>query len=148
MEQSERQENMHDTIPGIKGIDDLLDDVNTIQDTSTENEYTALILAEDYGQSVALPHYGFRCPSSDCFNSNLMAYLFVMADISQGENKIMIYDERCMGKDKNSLCSLRMKYHLESRTKCIDKGVNLPEVYISIQDNCVGHNKSNVTMKF
>ena len=39
MEQSEREENMHDTIPGIEGVDSLLDDVNTIQVTSTENEY-------------------------------------------------------------------------------------------------------------
>ena len=30
--------------------------------------------AEDYGGSIALPHYGFRRPSADYFNSNLMCY--------------------------------------------------------------------------
>ena len=30
--------------------------------------------AEDYGGSIALPHYGFKKPSADYFNSNLMSY--------------------------------------------------------------------------
>ena len=50
--------------------------------------------AEDYGGGIALPHYGFRRPSADYFNSNLMGYNFVIADISGGLNNVYFYDER------------------------------------------------------
>ena len=108
----------------------------------------ALILAEDYGQGIAMPHYGINRPQSDYFNSNLMINLYVQSDISRGENKIMLYDERTMGKDKNALCSLRLKYHVESFQRCLREGRQQPELYISIRDNCVGQNKSNVTLQF
>ena len=53
-----------------------------------ENEIlsTVQLQAEDYGGGIALPHYGFRRPSCDYFNSNLMTYNFVVSDITSGEN--------------------------------------------------------------
>ena len=55
---------------------------------------------------------------------------------------------RCMGKDKDALCSLRLNYHISSRQKCLEENRTPPEVYVSIRDNCIGQNKSNVTMLF
>ena len=110
--------------------------------------FMALILAEDFGSGIAMPHYGIIRPPSDYFNSNLMINLYVMSDISRGENNVILYDERTMGKDKDTLCSLRFKYHLESYQRCLREGRTQPELYISIRDNCVGQNKSNVTLQF
>ena len=112
------------------------------------DEFMALILAEDYGQGIAMPHYGINRPQSDYFNSNLMINLYVQSDISRGKNKIMLYDERTMGKEKNALCSLRLNYHVESFQRCLREGRNQPEIYISTRDNCAGQNKSNVTLQF
>ena len=50
--------------------------------------------AEDYGGGLALPHYGFRRPSADYFNSNLMSYNFVVVDITGDINNVYSYDER------------------------------------------------------
>ena len=53
-----------------------------------------------------------------------------------------------MGKDENSFCSLQMKYHLKSNNDCQERGIDSPDIFVSIQDNCVGQNKSNTTMQF
>ena len=62
-----------------------------------------------------------------------------MADIIRGKNNVILYDERCMGKDKDTFYSLRLKYHIQSmqdRTK-YDQ---VHKVYISTRDSCVGKN--------
>ena len=95
-----------------------------------------------------MPHYGIVRPQQDYFNSNLTVNLYVQDDISRNENKVTLYNERTMGKDKDALCSLRLKYHMESMKRCQEEGRVQPHVYISIRDNCVGQNKSNVTLQF
>ena len=70
------------------------------------------IQAEDFGGVIPLPFYGFSRPSADYFNSNLMAYNFVVCDISSSENYVHFYDERDQGKGADALCSLRMRYYL------------------------------------
>jgi len=105
------------------------------------------IVAEDYGQGIALPHYGFRRPGSDYFNSNLMMHLYVMADITRGEHNVVIYDERLMGKDRDALCSLRMAQHIAERNRCLENDIVPPKYSIRIRDNCVGQNKSNAVLK-
>lgn len=80
-------------------------------DSSNKKDYSALILAEDYKQGIVMPHFGILRPQSDYFNSNLMVHLYVQADISRGENVVSLYDEQTMGKDKDALCSLCLKYH-------------------------------------
>ena len=77
-----------------------------------------------------------------------MINLYVQSEISCGENKIMPYNERTMSKDKNALCSLRLKYHVKKFQRCLREGRNQLEIYISIRDKCVGQNKSNVTLQF
>ena len=103
--------------------------------------------AEDYGGGIALPHYGFRRPSADYFNSNLMGYNFVIADISGGVNNVYFYDERHQGKGADALCSLRMRYHLKKLKLYEEQGVT-PQLCMSLLDNCVGQNKSQLVMKF
>ena len=48
------------------------------------DKYGALVLAEDYGQGIAMPHYGMIRTQSDYFNSNLMIHLYVIKDIYRG----------------------------------------------------------------
>lgn len=68
--------------------------------------------AEDFGGSLALPHYGFRRPSADYFNSNLILHNFVISDVTNGHSNIYYYDERAQDKGAEALCTLRMRYHL------------------------------------
>ena len=93
--------------------------------------------AEDYGGGIALPHYGFRRPSADYFNSNLMGYNFVVADISGGVNNVYFYDERHQGKGADALFSLRMRYHLKKLKLYEEQGLT-PQLCMSLLDNCVG----------
>ena len=143
--------NITDLTGDAEDIDCLLGEEeasdNKEQATDPSN-YAALVIAEDYGQGIQMPFFGLRRVQSDYFNSSLMTNLFVMADISRGENKVILYDERLMGKGKDALCSLRMKYHIENAQRCVLEGRAQPDAYISIRDNCVGQNKSNVTMQF
>ena len=103
--------------------------------------------AEDFGGGIALPHYGFRKPSADYFNSNLILNMFVMADITAEKNNVYFYDERGQGKGADALCSLRMRYHLKRYANFRANGVE-PLLSMSLLDNCVGQNKSQVVMKF
>jgi hypothetical protein len=107
-----------------------------------------LFLAEDFGQGIALPYYGVTRPSCDYFNSNLMLNLYIMADVTRNEHNVFLYDERAMGKGKDALCSLRIAFHLKHRNRCLAEGVPLPRFFIGVYDNCVGQNKSNITLKF
>ena len=94
-----------------------------------------------------MPHYGFRRPSADYFNSNLMGYNYVVSDISSGKNHVFFYDERHQGKGADALCSLRMRYHLQ-RTREARAGGIMKKLCMSLLDNCVGQNKSQVVMQF
>ena len=105
------------------------------------------VQAEDYGGGIALPHYGFRRPSADYFNSNLMTYNFVIADITTGVNNVFYYDERHQGKGADALCSLRIRYHLR-KYQSYSERKNTPKLCMILLDNCVGQNKSQVVMKF
>ena len=105
------------------------------------------IQAEDYGGSIALPHYGYKRPSADYFNSNLMAYNFVISDISAENNIVYYYDERHQGKGADALCSLRMGYHLK-KIKEFNRQKVVPKLSMTLLDNCVGQNKSQIVMKF
>ena len=116
---------------------------------SDDAEYlsTVLIQAEDFGGSLALPHYGFRRPSADYFNSNLMLHNFVISDITGTRNNVYFYDERGQGKGADALCSIRMRYHLRKIREYHSQGVE-PQLSLSLLDNCVGQNKSHVVMQF
>lgn len=72
-----------------------------------------LIQAEDFGKSLALPHYGFNRPSADYFNSNLILHQFLTFNINEDSNKISFYDECGQGKGADALCSLRLRNLLE-----------------------------------
>ena len=103
--------------------------------------------AEDYGGGLALPHYGLRRPSADYFNSNLMSYNFVVADITGDINNVFSYDERDQGKGADALCSMRMRYHLRKMKLYWQESV-APTLNMTLLDNCVGQNKSQLVMKF
>jgi len=51
------------------------------------------VRAQDFGGSLTTPNYGYRRPSADYFNSNLIVQNFVIADITNGTNNIYFYDE-------------------------------------------------------
>ena len=84
--------------------------------------------------------------SEGYFNSNLMTYNFVRADFTGEENNVYFYDDRHQGKGADSLCSLRWRYHLQKQKVYQEQGVT-PRVCMSLLDNCVGQDKSNVVIK-
>jgi hypothetical protein len=106
-----------------------------------------VFLAEDYGQGIAMPSYGFRRPGSDYFNSNLMMHLYVQSDITLSKQYVTLYDERCMGKGKDALCSLRLAWHHRERKRWLEEKGHPPSVFVGLYDNCSAQNKSNPTMK-
>ena len=101
---------------------------------------------EDFGGSVALPHYGFSRPSVDYYQSNLILNNFVISDANSNVNYVYAYDERSQGKDGEAMCSLRMNHHLTTLNQA-NPGTN-PMILVSARDNCVGQNKSHLTMMF
>ena len=95
-----------------KAVDDEKDEDKLEEiDNEAEELHSELVQlqAEDYGGGITLPHYGYRCPPMDYFNSNLMTYNFVIADITTGQNNVFFYDERGQGKGADALCSLRLR---------------------------------------
>ncbi|KAI3631056.1 hypothetical protein MIR68_010546 [Amoeboaphelidium protococcarum] len=112
----------------------------TVDDTPVNGSPKVLICAEDFGGSLTLPHYGYQRPQVDYFNSNLILQNFIISDITTGMNNIVFYDERLMGKDGNAMCNLRINYHLQRKGQY--------DTLLCIMDNCVGQNKSQVTMRF
>ena len=57
------------------------------------------------------------------------------------------YDERHQGKGADALCSLRLR-HLLAKIKQNQKNGICPKLSMTLLDNCVGQNKSQVVMKF
>lgn len=72
---------------------------------------------------------------------------FVIANINDNKNHVLLYDERGQDKGADCLCSLRIRYHIMQRDRYND-AAKKPSVSISILDNCIGQNKSNLVMKF
>ena len=141
-----------DELADLKGIDfvpELLDADVDIEDVKViENEGSKLrnvvVQCEDFGQSIAMPHYGYKQPGLDYFNSNLMMHEFVVADRVSNTNKVYFYDEQILKKDGESMCNLRLIDHLSLLKQYIAADVPLPKNYISIMDNCCGQNKSKL----
>ena len=68
-----------------------------------------------------MPHYGLIRPQQEYFNSNLTVKIYVQDDIFRGLHKVILYEERTMGKYKDALFILRLKYHVESAAQCKKK---------------------------
>lgn len=122
---------------------------------TTETAYTppqktcrVQIQTEDYGSGISMLHYGHTCPSADYFNSNLMIQNLVVADISNSRNNVYFNDERGQGKNANFVCSLRLLYHLSNLKIDLQNGAAVPEICLSLLDNCVGQNKTKAVMMF
>ena len=76
-----------------------------------------------------------------------MLHNFVIADITGEKNNVHFYDERSQGKGADALCSLRLRYHLEKMRVFQKNGIQ-PQLSMSLLDNCVGQNKSQVVIQF
>ena len=76
-----------------------------------------------------------------------MTYNVVMADITGSVNNVYLYDERHRGKGADALCSLRIRYHLR-KLEYYSKIGKRPKLCMSLLDNCVGQNKSQIVMMF
>ena len=73
----------------LEGI--YADNLN-VSDSRTAGIPKVTVQAQDFGGSLTMPHYGYRRPSADYFNSNLIVQNFVVADITGGVNNIYFYD--------------------------------------------------------
>ena len=142
--------------PTDEVIEDVIDDIvghldrQLVLDSVERSKSVGakvLVQAEDFGGSIPLPHYGHSRPSADYFNSNLMLHPFVITNINDNVNHVMLFDERGQDKGADCMCSLRTKYHLE-QIDCYKDCVVRPSVSVSIMDNCVGQNKSQAMMKY
>ena len=102
------------------------------------------LMCQDFAGNFPLPFYGWEQPSRDYFLSKLNIYAFISSDLSRNLNKVHLYDERGMGKDGNAMCSLRLYVLLDSLSKT--KGQKIPKILFIILDNCVGQNKSQVSL--
>jgi hypothetical protein len=91
-----------------------------------------------------MPFYGDSRPSSDYYRSNLNTYNFIIADLSRNKNTVYNYDERGMGKDADAMCSLRLKYFMDTLKEPNLNHSERPKSLFCILDNCVGQNKSQV----
>jgi hypothetical protein len=110
-----------------------------------------LIQIEDFGGSFPLPVYISRIPSADYFNSNLMIHNFVVADLTNGINTVLLYDELAQGKGADAMCSLRLLNHLNQRKHFQQVGQDNPKrtlTLLQVLDNCVMQNKSRVVFVF
>jgi hypothetical protein len=105
------------------------------------------LVCEDFAGNFVTPWYAAERPSADYYASKLKLYYFIVADISRNVNYVKLYDERAMmGKDANTLCSLRFVLHLKQLN-----GTSLdarPNILFEVLDNNVGQNKSQVVFMF
>ena len=104
-----------------------------------------LVTAQDYGQSLVLPHFKKERPNVDYFQSDLNIHMFNVCNIITQKNKVYLYDERSSGKDGNTVSSMRWHYYQEVIRNAGDR---VPKLVIKVMDNCVGQNKSQLTMLF
>ena len=112
-----------------------------INDKTGHKSYNIRVQCEDFGQSIAMPHYAHIQPGVDFFNSNLMIHQFVVANTLTKTNLVYLYDERALKKDGDSMCNLRLINHLDLLQSYIRNNSPLPRIYISVMDNCFGQNK-------
>lgn len=68
---------------------------------------------------------------------------FVIVDVNNNVNNVIIYDEHDQGKGVEASCSLCLLYRLQFRQQ-----VCLPKILLLILDNFVGQNKYNVVLMF
>ena len=88
-----------------------------------------------------MPHYGYSEPNVNYFQSNLIFQNFVISDISNRVNNVLLYDERHQGKGCDAVSSLRMRHHLQTKDKMIAEGIT-PQLCMTLLD------KSNAVMQF
>jgi hypothetical protein len=128
-------------------------EVLTSPEALAAKDGTVLLQMEDFGGNLTLPWYTAQRPGADYYASNLSIYNFVIANCTEAYNKVYLYDERGMGKGADAVCSLRFYYHFERMLK---RRVTGPptgtgtqyDTLFTVVDNCVGQNKSQMTMKF
>ena len=105
--------------------------------------------AHDFGGELALPHYGYRRPAGDYFESNLMQHNFILCDVITQTHTVYFYDERAQGNGTDAGCSMRLKYTLQKLSSLRQKGL-IPEKDLSLMvlmDNSCGQNKSKVVLQ-
>lgn len=128
-------------------IDTPLTDSNGV-DEAELLPLSIAIQCEDYGGSLAMPHYGDKRPQSNYFNSNLNMHMYIACDLNTDTSCVYLYDERQQGKGADADCSMRTRYHLRKLATYRAAEVDPPESLIVIQENCVGQNKSQVCMQY
>ena len=68
-------------------LEELFEEPIDAQETDGETSRLVLVTAQDYGQSIALPHYKLKRPNVDYFQSDLNIHMFNVCDINRGRIK-------------------------------------------------------------
>ena len=66
---------------------------------------------QDFGGHITAPWYKKREPGMNHYLSDLCVQNYAISDVISEINNVILYDERCMGKGANTLCSMRLVYH-------------------------------------
>jgi hypothetical protein len=106
-----------------------------------------LLQCEDYAGNLVSPLFELERPSKDYYASNLSLYVFVITNMTSGQNYVYLYDERAQGKNAEALCNLRIRYHLKVLNEnYIGKNKPIPRIFYGIMDNCVGKTFININL--
>ena len=138
-------------------IDDILEEL-TVSNSNDDDDNEVVspnlagmkstILFKNFGQDIVMSHIDFICSQSNTFNSNFVMNVYVQANVIINEHCVSLCDEHCTNKDTYALCLLRLQYNIKNVQWCVKEGQSLPKVLISIRENYVGQNESNVTLLF
>ena len=140
-----------DACPLELETDDDLWNQETIPDEPDKEHVEALkvlVQCEDYGPAIPLSSCKARTPNMEHFNNDLHLHNFNLCNITNGVNKILLYDERDAGKNSNTLCSLRWYSHTQAIKKLLEDDIQPPSMLIKVMDNREGQNKSQTTEMF
>ena len=132
------------------GVDNLPEFVDSPVNSEIEVSQQSLmkVCCEDFAGNTMLPFFAHHQPNIAFYASNLVINRFVLCNLTENSNEVIIYDERTMGKDGDALCSLRLSSHLRSFVARRDVSLPQYQVYTGLYDNCVGQNKSQANFKF
>ena len=115
-----------------------------------KTEEVIIMQCEGFSNSFSMPFYGNRKQGMDDHHNLVSLHSYIISDMLTGFNRMYTYDERSMGRNLDSICSIRFLHHmrlyLEKRSapgNCIQ-----PEILYVIMDDSVGPEKSQEGLMF
>ena len=106
------------------------------------------VVATDYAGNFKLPRFQNSRPSVDYYTSDLSIYAAVICDCMHNDHRVVLHDERAMGKGADAVINIRFAYFLARFQEYNNVQKPFPKHLFLIMDNCCGQNKSQDCMMF